>query len=162
MSSSRPLHTAPTFSQSVRLVSTREIVARLRSKSFLISTAILLLISVASVVVGGIAAQNTSVPRVAVVGYVGQNVEQTQAFDLVQADNVADAEALVRDGTVVAAVVPASSDTSPLGVDVIALSEPPLEVMRRSASVPHFTSSSRPLRTTAWPTWSPSVSVSCS
>jgi len=127
--SDRPLHSAPTFTQSVWLVSTREIVARLRSKTFLISTAILLLISVASVVGGGIAAQNTSAPRVAVVGYVAQNVQQTRAFDLIQADNVADAEALVRDGTVVAAVVPASTETSPLGVAVIALSEPPAVVM---------------------------------
>lgn len=129
MSTSRPLHTAPTFGQSVWLVSNREIVARLRSKSFLVSTAILLLISVASVVVGGIAAQNTSVPRVAVVGAVGQTVEEAKAFDLVQADSIAAAEALVRDGTVVAAVVPASTDTSPLGVGVIALNEPPTAVM---------------------------------
>ena len=130
MSTSRAAHTAPTFGQSVWLVSSREIIARLRSKSFLISTAILLLISVASVVVGGIAAQNTSVPRVAVVGYVAQDVQQTRAFDLIQADNVADAEALVRDGTVVAAVVPSTTGSSLLGVDVIALSEPPLDVMR--------------------------------
>jgi len=45
----------------------------------------------------------------------------------VAADNVADAEALVRDGTVAAAVVPA--DDSLLGVSVIALDSAPMDVI---------------------------------
>ncbi|TFD76012.1 ABC transporter permease [Cryobacterium psychrophilum] len=130
------MHTAPTFGHSVWLVSTREIVARLRSKSFLISTSILLLISVASVVVGSIAAQNTMLPRVAVVGVVGQNIPQLKAFTLIPADSVAEAETLVRDGRVDAAIAPASTDTSPLGLSVTALSEPPAAIMAALSVAP--------------------------
>ncbi|MDH6235321.1 ABC transporter permease [Cryobacterium sp. CG_9.6] len=139
VTSRHPVHTAPTFAQSVRLVSNREIMARLRSKAFLVSTAILLFISIASVVVGSIASQNTSVPRVAVIGYVSQDVPQTLAFSLIQVDNVADAEALVRDGTVDAAVIPASTEVSPLGVSVIALSEPPASLMAALSAPPSVT-----------------------
>ena len=125
----RTEHTAPTFGQSVWLVATREIVARFRSKAFLISTGILLLISVASVVAGGIAGQNVTLPKVAVVGSASQVVEQTKALEIVAADDVAAAEALVRDGTVSAAVVPAQGSDAPLGVTVIALDAPPTDVM---------------------------------
>ena len=125
----RTEHTAPTFGQSVWLVATREIVARFRSKAFLISTGILLLISVASVVVGGIAGQNVTLPKVAVVGSASQVVEQTKALEIVAADDVPAAEALVRDGTVSAAVVPAQGSDAPLGVTVIALDAPPTDVM---------------------------------
>ena len=125
----RPVHTAPTFAQSVWLVSNREISARVRSKSFLIATGILLLLSMASVVVGSILSQNTSLTKVAVVGTAISVVEQTEAFDLVAADSVADAEALVRDGTVDAAVVPSTSSDSLLGITVIALESAPSDVL---------------------------------
>lgn len=125
----RTEHTAPTFGQSVWLVATREIVARFRSKAFLMSTGILLLISVASVVAGGIAGQNVTLPKVAVVGSASQVVEQTKALEIVAADDVPAAEALVRDGTVSAAVVPAQGSDAPLGVTVIALDAPPTDVM---------------------------------
>ncbi|MDJ0348624.1 ABC transporter permease [Cryobacterium sp. PH29-G1] len=125
----RPVHTAPTFAQSVWLVSNREISARLRSKSFLIATGILLLLSMASVIVGSIASQNTSLTKVAVVGTAISVVEDTKAFDVVEADTVADAEALVRDGTVDAAVVPSTNAQSPLGITVIALDSAPTDVL---------------------------------
>ncbi|WP_241976202.1 MULTISPECIES: ABC transporter permease [Cryobacterium] len=125
----RPRHPAPGFGRSVWLVATREIVARLRSKAFLISTGILLLISIGSVVAGGIASQNQAHPKVAVVGAAGRLVELTEAFTAVKADDVAAAEALVRAGTVSAAVVPATGDTSPLDVRVIALDSAPLVLL---------------------------------
>ncbi|WP_104135960.1 MULTISPECIES: ABC transporter permease [unclassified Cryobacterium] len=124
----RPVHTAPTFAQSVWLVSNREIAARLRSKSFLIATGILLLISMGSVIVGSIMSQNTSLTRVAVVGTAISVVEQTQAFDIVEASSVEGAEALVRDGSVDAAVVPSTNTDSPLGITVITLDSAPNDV----------------------------------
>jgi len=136
VNATRPVHSAPTFVHSVWLVANREIVARLRSKTFLISTAILLLLSLASVVVGSIVAQNTSLPRVAVVGVAAQKVEQITTLNLIPADSVAEAEALVRDGSVDAALVPAATDTSPLGVSVIALSEPPSTIMATLSVAP--------------------------
>ncbi|GEP26142.1 MULTISPECIES: ABC transporter permease [Cryobacterium] len=125
----RPLHTAPTFAQGVWLVSNREIAARLRSKSFLIATGILLFISMGSVIVGSIMSQNTSLTKVAVVGTAISVVEQTQAFDIVEASSAEDAEALVRDGTVDAAVVPSTNPASLLGITVIALDSAPGEVL---------------------------------
>lgn len=127
--SARPLaeNPAPHVGQSVWLVATREIMARLRSKAFMISTGILLLISIGSVVGGGIASQNQTPSKVAVVGAASPLVAQTEAFTVVKADDVAAAEALVRDGTVAAAVIPAAD--APLGVSVIALDSPPLDVL---------------------------------
>jgi len=125
----RRVHTAPTLGQSVWLVASREIIVRLRSRAFLISTGILLLISVASVVVGGIAGQNPAVPRVAVLGTAATVVEQTQSFDIIPVDSLATAEALVRDGSVRAAVVPAGSGSTPLDVTVVALDTPPVDVL---------------------------------
>jgi ABC-2 type transport system permease protein len=113
----------------VWLVASREILARLRSKAFLVSTGILLLAAVGSVVVGGITSANASLPRVAVVGDASSVVEQSQALTAVPVADVAAAEELVRDGTVDAAVVPAEAGESPLGVTVIALDSPPGDVV---------------------------------
>jgi len=123
----RTVHSAPSFGRGVWLVAVREIVARLRSKSFLISTGALLLVSIASVVVGGLVSQNATPTKVAVVGSASQTLER--AFDVVPADSVAAAEALVRDGTVSAAVVPSTGGDSPLPVTVIALDSAPEDVL---------------------------------
>lgn len=129
MSNSFTTPPPPGFGQTVRLVAAREILARIRSKAFLVSTGILLLAAVGSVVVGGIVSANPDVPEVAVVGSAIQVVEQTKALKVVRADDVAEAEQLVRDGEVEAAVVPAEGADSPLGVTVIALDSAPRDVM---------------------------------
>lgn len=120
---------APSFRQSVRLVAVREIVARLRSRAFVVSTAILLVAAVASVVIGGIVGANPSLPKVAVVGAAAQVVEQNPALKAVPADDTEAATAMVRDGSVDAAVVPDTGGASPLGVGVIALDAPPSDVL---------------------------------
>lgn len=125
----RPTHTAPSFLQSVWLVATREVVVRVRSKAFLIATAILLLLSGASVIVGGFAGQNVTLPKVAVVGAASAVVERTDAFEVVKAESRAAAEDLVRAGTVEAAVLPDTDVDSLLPVTVIALDQPPAEVL---------------------------------
>ena len=125
--STRATHSAPGFWSSVWLVASREISARLRSKAFLISTGILLLLAIGSVVAGGLLSANPSSTQVAVVGSASAVVGQADGLTTVAADNVADAEALVRDGTVAAAVVPA--DDSLLGVSVIALDSAPMDVI---------------------------------
>ncbi|MBX0299177.1 ABC transporter permease [Cryobacterium sp. 1639] len=100
--------------------------SRLRSKAFLISTGILLLLAVGSVVAGGLVSANPSTTSVAVVGAAEAVVGDTPGLSTVPAENVAEAEALVRDGTVAAAVVP---DDSLIGVSVIALDSAPGDVM---------------------------------
>jgi len=122
----RLTHAAPSFWAGVWLVATREITARLRSKAFLISTGILFLLAIGSVVAGGVMGANPSSTPVAVVGSASSVVENTAGLTVVAADDVAAAEALVRDGTVKAAVVP---DDSLLGVSVIAMDAAPSEVV---------------------------------
>jgi ABC-2 type transport system permease protein len=119
-------HAAPSFWSGVWLVSNREIMSRLRSKAFLISTGILFLIAIGSVVAGGLMSSSPSSTQVAVVGAASAVVEETEGLTAVSADSVAEAEELVRDGTVEAAVVP---DDSLIGVGVIALDSPPSDVM---------------------------------
>lgn len=135
-----PVHyPAPSFGQSVRLIAAREITARLRSKAFLVSTAILLLAAVASVVIGGIVSAHPSLPKVAVVGSASAVVAQTRALDAVPAADIDAAKKLVRDGSVDAAVVPAANADSLLGVTVIALDSAPAGVMSALSVSPTVT-----------------------
>ena len=132
----RATPTAPTLAQSVWLVATREIMARIRSKAFLISTGILLLLAVGSVVAGGITSANPTLPKVAVVGSAAAAIAQNPALEAVSADSVADAKALVRDGSVDAAIVPSASADAPLDVSVIALDSAPSDVMSALSVAP--------------------------
>jgi ABC-2 type transport system permease protein len=105
------------------LVAEREIRMRLRSKAFVISTAILLLTVLASIVIASIVSGNADLDKVAAVGTAVEAVESTQQFDVVEAADAAEAEELVRSGDVSAAVLP--DPDSPTGVAVIALEDSP-------------------------------------
>ncbi|MDM4762275.1 ABC transporter permease [Galbitalea sp. SE-J8] len=115
----------PTFWPGVRLVAERELSTRLRSKSFLISSAILLAAVLVSVVVGSIASANPSRTTLAVAGPITASIP-SGAFDVTEVTDAAAAEQLVRSGDVDAAVVP---DDSAAGVRVIALDETPADVV---------------------------------
>ncbi|WP_369076241.1 ABC transporter permease, partial [Clavibacter michiganensis] len=123
-SSTRP-GTAPTFAQSTMLVTGREVRMRLRSKSFLISTGILLVGILASIIVSGFLTANGGLggsgdpTRVAVVGSAQQAVSGAESLEGVPADSVEDAQAMVRDGDVEAAVVPDTQADSDGAVLVI-------------------------------------------
>ncbi|GAB3127057.1 ABC transporter permease [Glaciibacter psychrotolerans] len=132
----RRTHPAPSFGQSVSLVAGREILARVRSKAFLISTGILLLLSVGSVVVGGIVGANPTLPKVAVVGTAAEVVAGSPTLEAVAVDSVDAAKKLVRDGTVSAAVVPSTDTASALDVSVIALDSPPGDVLQALSVTP--------------------------
>jgi ABC-2 type transport system permease protein len=118
-----PTVTAPTTAQSTWLVADREIKARLRSKSFLISTGILLLLVLASIIIGGVTSQNPSSTPVAVVGNAATALQDVTGLEVTPVDDVARAEELVRAGTVDAAVVPDSSTS--LGYRVVAEDKAP-------------------------------------
>jgi ABC-2 type transport system permease protein len=109
------------------LIAEREIKMRLRSKAFVISTAILLLAVLASIVIGNIISTTAEPDKVAAVGSAIETVSDTGQFDVVEADSRADAEQLVRDGDVTSAVVP--DESSPTGVSVIALDDSPGSVI---------------------------------
>ena len=125
---------APSTAQSIALVAEREIASKLRSKAFVISTAILFLGALALVVWGGFSAGNTSGTPVAVTSDAVQFVPESANFEITDVADRADAEALVASGDVDAAIVADSS--SPLGFTVIADSEASTQLILTLAQVP--------------------------
>ncbi len=136
--STRPAKTAgPSLQQVTALVAGREITMRLRSKSFLISTAILLLGVLASVVIGGFQSQQ-GVDRipVAVVGSAQSAVAATDALEAQSAGTEEEARELVRSGEVEAAIVPDNSADNGTGILVIADDAPPADVVQALSLTP--------------------------
>ncbi|WP_248239602.1 ABC transporter permease [Microbacterium kunmingense] len=132
--STSTLPTAPSTAQSVWLVAEREIGSKLRSKAFIISTAILILGALALVIWGGFSAQNSSGTPVAVTSNASQYVDGVEGLDVTDVSDRAQAEELVAAGDVDAAVVGDSS--SPLGFVILADSSPPTDLMLLLAQVP--------------------------
>ncbi|ANJ28423.1 ABC transporter permease [Agromyces aureus] len=124
----------PRFVDSVGLIAGREITMRLRSKTFLISTGVLMLAVLASVVLGSLFGGQSDAPKVAVVAGASSAVDGNAALDVVSVDDQAAGEQLLRDGEVDAIVVPAASD--PLGVTVIGLDQTPSDVVQALAVYP--------------------------
>jgi ABC-2 type transport system permease protein len=116
---------SPSLVQSIGLVAEREVKMRLRSKTFLISTGILLLVILAGIVVGGFMAKNTAseAMKVAVVGSPGGGLTEGAAgkFDITGVPDAAAAEQLVKNGDVEAAIVP--SDSNATGFELIFATE---------------------------------------
>ena len=84
---------APSELQSVWLVTEREIGSKLRSKAFVISTAILFILALVAVIWGGFAAQNDSGTRVAVVAQTADDVAGLDGLDIEEAASADDAQA---------------------------------------------------------------------
>lgn len=110
------------------LVAEREITTRVRSKAFLVSTGILLLLVLASVLLGGFASKLGGDTKVAVVGTAGAVLEQAPGFDLQKVADQPAAEKLVRSGDVDAAIVPGGSGAG--GVTVLAKDSAPASVVQ--------------------------------
>lgn len=108
---------APSFAQSTWLVAEREIGAKLRSKSFVISFAILFLVALGGVVWAGFAAGDVSKTQIAVTAGAESYVQDATGFEVSDVVDRAAAEAAVRDGDVEAAIVADAS--SPTGFVVI-------------------------------------------
>ncbi len=109
-----PVRRSPSELQSIWLVAEREIGSKLRSKAFVISTAILIVAALASVVWGGFAANNASgggIP-VAVTSQTESAVSDLDGLEVTIVDGDDAARALVEDGTVDAALVPGSTDAA--------------------------------------------------
>jgi ABC-2 type transport system permease protein len=120
--------------QAVWLVAEREIGSKLRSKAFVISTAILLLGALALVIWGGFAASNNAGTPVAVTTDAAAVLASTDGLDVTEVADRAEAEALVESGDVDAAVV--VDPESPVGLAVIAESSPPTQLMLQLAVTP--------------------------
>lgn len=129
--------TAPSFAQSSWLVAEREVRMKLRSKAFLISTGILMLVVLGSIIVGGLLGGNTEATRVAVTSDTAAAVQGQPDLDVTEVASREEAEALVRDGDVTAAILP--DDSTPLGIVVVADSETPSGLLQQLSITPPVT-----------------------
>ncbi len=126
--------TAPRTAQSIWLVAEREVGSKLRSKAFVISTAILLIGALALVIWGGFTASSDSDTPVAVTSDAQQYVAGIPDLELTEVADRSEAEALVSDGSVDAAVI--DDAASPTGFAVLAEDSPPTQLLLSLAQVP--------------------------
>jgi ABC-2 type transport system permease protein len=119
----------------VWLVAEREISSKLRSKAFLISTGILLLIALAGIVIGGFASKNagSDATPVAVTSQTASAVSALPNVKVTEVSDEAAAEELVRSEKVDAAVLPGDN---PSGYTVIALKDAPGSLVSALSQAP--------------------------
>lgn len=109
---------SPAFAQSVWLVTEREVGSKLRSKAFVISTAILFVIALACVLWGGFAAQSgTSYPVAVTPETSAVTAELGEAVEVTEVATADEARELVRSGDVDAALVPGGAE--PFGYTLV-------------------------------------------
>jgi ABC-2 type transport system permease protein len=130
-----PRPAAPSEAAAAWLVARREIASKLRSKAFLISTAILFALALAGIVIGSLAAQNQSGTAVAVTLDAASLVPANDGLEITQVADRAAAETLVTDGAVEAAIVGDPSAT-PFGFTIVADSSAPTGLLLLFAQVP--------------------------
>ncbi|MBO1751419.1 ABC transporter permease [Actinotalea sp. BY-33] len=134
--STAPRPAVPGTLQATMLVAEREVVTQLRSKSFLISAAVLLLGVLAAIVLGSVlSGRETDPTRVAVVPEVASMVAESEGLEGVPASDDAAARALVENEEVEAAVIPDSS-AGVLGIRVLALDSVPEDVLAALSATP--------------------------
>ncbi|MEV8273445.1 ABC transporter permease [Microbacterium sp. NPDC077184] len=125
---------APSAAQSVWLVAEREIGSKLRSKAFVISSAILMLVSLAGVIWAGFAAGSSSETPVAVTSDSARYVEQVPNLELTQVASRGEAEELVRAGDVDVAIL--ADPASPVGFSVLGDESVSSTLLMQFAQVP--------------------------
>lgn len=124
----------PSTMRGTLIVAEREILAQLRSKSFLISTAVLLAVFLGAIVISAImSGRDTADTEIAVVGTAESVVAELDGYAGVAAADDAAARAMVEAGEVEAAVVPVDGGA---GVKLIVMDEPPTMLMQSLAVLP--------------------------
>ncbi|GAA1216111.1 ABC transporter permease [Prauserella alba] len=122
------------FMQATRLVAEREIKAFLQMKGFWIGLAAIVIgLFAASILPNVLGGGDT---KVAVTGAEVAQTLEAGPFDVERTDDVAAAEELVRTEQVEAAVVPDTTGQSATGVSVVALENPPSDLMASLGSPP--------------------------
>jgi len=118
----------------VGLIAEREILSKLRSKAFLLSTAVVAVVCLAGVAISAFAFQEQTqdVPVAVTVDVLGQ-VEDLPGLDITPVPDRAAAEDLVTAGTVDAAIV---ADAGPLGYAVVGDEGVPATLMLALAQAP--------------------------
>ncbi|MCE7482883.1 ABC transporter permease [Microbacterium profundi] len=120
--------------QGVWLVAERELSTKLRSKAYLISTGILLLIALAGVIWAGVASATPSSTPIAATSTAASALQGAEGYKITDVSDRAEAEKLVADGTVDAAVIDDSS--SPTGMVIIADKEAPQSLLMMLSESP--------------------------
>lgn len=123
--------------QATWLVAERDIMGRLRSKAFVISTLITLLFVVGGIVVMGVLGSTSGGTPVAATPDAAALLPDTEAIAVTEVADRAAGEELVRDGEVDALVLP--SDASPTGVEIVALTDAPSDVVSLLSVAPEVT-----------------------
>jgi ABC-2 type transport system permease protein len=118
-------------SRSIWLVAMREVIVRLRSVAFLVSTGLMLVLILGSVVISAVVSANAADPKVAVVQ--GVELPADAAIDAQPVASRDEAEQLVREGDVDAAIVPADG---PLGFAVLGDENVPVSVVQALSVAP--------------------------
>lgn len=118
----------PSMARAALMVAEREVLAQVRSKSFLISTGLLLVAFLASIVLGAVfSGRDGADTKIAVVPGTAAVVSDLDGIEPVSAADEDEARRLVQDGTVRAAVLPDAG--APLEVRVLALTAAPDELL---------------------------------
>ncbi|MGX7673636.1 ABC transporter permease [Plantactinospora sp. DSM 117369] len=115
-----------------KLVAGREITVKLRDRTFLISTVLFLVIAAGATVLPALFGNGSSTVAVVGTGDAGGLLDRA-GMEVVAATDVAQAEQLVRDGDVDAAVVPGDGAG---GIRVLAMDRTPDSVVRALSSAP--------------------------
>ncbi|WP_412951693.1 ABC transporter permease [Microbacterium sp. 179-I 3D3 NHS] len=126
---------APQAPNGIWLVAEREIGSKLRSKTFLISTGILLLLALAGIIIGGFASKNAASETmpVAVTSETAAAVSALPNMKVTEVSSADEAEDLVRSEKVDAAVLPGDG---PTGVTVVALKDAPGSLVTALSQAP--------------------------
>lgn len=134
----RPARPAvPGMVSSTTMVAEREILAQVRSKSFLISTAVMLVLVLGGIVLSSLFGDKlASDTKVAVVPQTAAVVADVAGLEVVDAADADAARALVESEDVSAAVLPDDSADNPLGVVVVGLESAPQDVLSALAVTP--------------------------
>ncbi len=127
-------YTAPNAVESVSLVARREITMKLRSKAFLISTAILMLGVLASILVGGFLSATSSKMTIGATGSAISVAAQLPDVKVMKAETVEEAKQLVLKEKVEAAIIPA--EDAPSKVSILALDSVPQSLVAALSTSP--------------------------
>ncbi|MCD2498572.1 MULTISPECIES: ABC transporter permease [Microbacterium] len=123
--------------QGIGLVAEREIMSKLQSRAFVISTLVLFALALVAVVAGGLTAKQSSDTPVAVTSDAASFVANVPGLDITEVTDRAAAERAVTDESVDAAVV--ADAASPTGFTVIAKTSAPDSLVMQLAAVPTVT-----------------------
>lgn len=137
MNASQTTSTAPSAvstGQGIWLVAERELSTKLRSKAYLISTAILLLIALGGVIWAGVSSANPSSTPIAATSATASALSEIDGYEVTEVEGRDDATALVESGEVDAAVIDDPSSAN--GLLIIADKEAPQTLLMALSSMP--------------------------